>query len=380
VSASLEVRNAVRRADHPAPGEPALTAPAPAARLGTAAVWLLAVIAVILSAAALRATMLVTMPLAFAFFLAVVVHPVERAVAARLPARLQGLAVLLAMLLIVGAGVAAIAVISLALLPVTERAPDYVDRLQEQLEAWRGWAGAHGIAMPAGFDLAGTVMSGGAQSVVWGLTSAGEVLVFLVLVFFFALLMLVEASAWRRKTQAALRRRHTAAVLETVAEVADKVRRFVMVRSFVSLIAAFAQGGWLWLMGVDFAPFWAVLIFFFNYLPNVGSIVVGTLATLLAFVQFGPGWAAVVAVGMIGIDQLLGNFFDPKLQGRHLDVSSLVVLLAVIFWGWMWGVGGALLAVPLTVTIILVCAQVPALEPIAVLLSGGPEKDAAPPA
>jgi AI-2 transport protein TqsA len=373
ISGGTGLRNVVRRPDPVRSGADQQTPEAWPRRESTPAVWLLAVIAVILAAAALRATMLVTMPLAFAFFVAVVMYPLEQALAARLPARLQWLAVLAAMLLIVSVVAVAVLAIWLALLPVTERAPGYVDRLQEQIDAWSAWAGANGISLPPDFDLAGTVMSGGAQSLVWGLTSAGEVLVFLLLVFFFTLLMLIEASAWRRKTQAALRRRHTAAVLETVGEVAHKVRRFFMVRSFVSLLAAVAQGSWLWLMGVDFVLFWAVVIFFLNYLPNVGSIVVGTLATLLAFVQFGFAWACLVAAGLVGIDQLLGNFLDPKLQGRSLNVSSLVVLVALIFWGWMWGVGGALLAVPLTVTIILVCAHVPALEPIATLLSGGPD-------
>ena len=307
--------------------------------------------------------MLVTMPLAFAFFLAVVVHPVERALAARLPARLQGLAVLLAMLLIVGAGAAAIAVISLALLPVTERAPDYVDRLQEQLEAWRGWAGA--TASPAGGLRSRRHRDERRrQSVVWGLTSAGEV------AGVPAPGLLLHAADARRGVRlapqdpggaraAATRRRCS----RRFAEVAHKVRRFVLVRSFVSLIAAFAQGGWLWLMGVDFAPFWAVLIFFFNYLPNVGSIVVGHARDALAFVQFGPGWAAVVAVGPDR--HRPGASATSSIRSCRAASSTsprLVVLVAVIFWGWMWGVGGALLAVPLTVTIILVCARVPALR------------------
>jgi len=363
-----------RRAED-APGADPEAKAAPARTDGRAVVWLLALIALILSAAALRATMLVSMPLAFAFFVAVVMYPVEQALAARLPARLQWLAVLLTMLLIVGALVAAVAAIWLAVLPVSERAPGYVDRLEEQIGVLRAWADAEGLSLPSSFNLASTVVGSGAKSLVWGLTSAGEVMAFLLMVFFFTLLMLIEASAWRRKTQAALRWRHTRAVFETVGEIAYKVRRFFMVRSVVSLLAAFAQGGWLWLMGVDFVLFWAVLIFFLNYLPNVGSIVVGTLATLLAFVQFGFGWACLVAAGLIGIDQLLGNFLDPKLQGRSLNLSSLVVLVALIFWGWMWGVGGALLAVPLTVTIILACAHVPALEPIATLLSGAPEED-----
>jgi AI-2 transport protein TqsA len=73
---------------------------------------------------------------------------------------------------------------------------------------------------------------------------------------------------------------------------------------------------------------------------------------------------------LIVIDQVLGNYFDPRLTGKVLNVSSLVLLLSVIFWGWIWGVAGALLAVPLTITIILFCAHVPALQPIAILLGG----------
>jgi AI-2 transport protein TqsA len=92
-------------------------------------------------------------------------------------------------------------------------------------------------------------------------------------------------------------------------------------------------------------------------------------------VQLGFGWAVVVVAGLTAIDQVIGNYLDPRLMGRTLNVSSLVVLLSVIFWGWIWGVAGALLAVPLTVTIILICAQVPALQPIAVLLGGDVEDE-----
>ena len=91
---------------------------------------------------------------------------------------------------------------------------------------------------------------------------------------------------------------------------------------------------------------------------------------MLAFVQLGVGWGLLAAGGLIVMEQVLGDFVDPRLQGRTLNVSSLVVLLSVIFWGWIWGVPGALIAVPLTVTLILVCANTDALRPIAVLLSG----------
>jgi AI-2 transport protein TqsA len=160
-------------------------------------------------------------------------------------------------------------------------------------------------------------------------------------------------------------------VLETVHAVAHKVRRFLLIRTVLGVISGAAVTAWLWFMGVDFAPFWGVLFFLLNYVPNIGSIIAGIPPTLLAFVQFGPGWALLVAGGLLAMEQVTGNFLDPHLQGRTLNVSSLVVLLSVILWGWIWGVPGALIAVPLTVTIILVCAKVPMLRPIAVLLSGG---------
>jgi AI-2 transport protein TqsA len=336
-----------------------------------AMVGLLAVVAVILTAWALKGSAVVTMPLAFAFFVAILVHPIERSLAAHLPGKLEWLGVACAMLAMVGALALAVALTSFALAPVLERAPQYADDLHRQWENLRSWASGHGLVLPRSFRLQDMLGSNGVASLVSGLTSAWEILAFLLLVFFFTLLMLIEASAWRRKTAVALRGRQTAAVLETVHAVAHKVRRFLLIRTVLGVISGAAVTAWLWFMGVDFAPFWGVLFFLLNYVPNIGSIIAGIPPTLLAFVQFGPGWALLVAGGLLAMEQVTGNFLDPHLQGRTLNVSSLVVLLSVILWGWIWGVPGALIAVPLTVTIILVCAKVPMLRPIAVLLSGG---------
>jgi AI-2 transport protein TqsA len=333
-------------------------------------VGLLSVMAVILSAGALKASAVVTMPLAFAFFVAILVHPIERSLAAHLPDSLQWLGVACAMLAVVGALALAVALLSFTIAPVLERAPQYADDLHRQWESLRTWASGHGLALPRSFRLQDMLGSNGVTSVVSGLTSAWEVLAFMLLVFFFTLLMLIEASAWRRKTAVALPGRQTAAVIETVQAVAHKVRRFLLIRTVLGAIAAVAVTAWLWLTGVDFAPFWGVLFFLLNYLPNVGSIIAGIPPTLLAFVQFGPGWALLVAGGLLAMEQVSGNFLDPHLQGRTLNVSSLVVLLSVILWGWIWGVPGALIAVPLTVTMILICAKFAMLRPIAVLLSG----------
>lgn len=339
-------------------------------------VGLLSVIAVILSAWALKASAVVTMPLAFAFFVAILVHPIERALAIRLPRRLEWLGVTCAMLAVVGTLVLALALVAIALEPVVARAPQYVDQLQNQWESLGSWARDQGLAMPQASDLRSRLASGGMQSLLSGLSSAGEPLAFLALVFFFTLLMLIEASSWRRKTEVALRRRHTAAVLRTMPLVAEKVRWFMVIRTVVGIVSGVLATTWLWLLGVDFAVFWGVLFFLLNYVPNIGSIIAGIPPTVLAFVQLGFGWGLLAGGGLIVMEQVMGNFLDPRLQGRTLNVSSLVVLLSVLFWGWIWGVPGALIALPLTVTLILICANTAALRPIAVLLSGEDEIDA----
>jgi AI-2 transport protein TqsA len=294
-------------------------------------VGLLAVIAVILGAAALKASAVVTMPLAFAFFVAVLVHPIQRRLAAVLPSWLDWLSVLVTMLLVVGVLALAVGLVWFSLPPVASRAPEYLDQLQSYWESLRTWAEARDLPLPRNLDwrrLASTMV----QPLAWGLSwawSALAWLAFLVLVFFFTLLMLIEASAWRRKTEAALRARRTAAVLETVSAVAQKVRRYMLVRTVVGLVSALLATLWLWLLNVDFALFWGLVIFLLNYVPNIGSIISAIPPTVLAFLQFGFGCALLAAGGLTALNQVRGNFVDPRLEGRTLDMSSLVVLLGL---------------------------------------------------
>jgi AI-2 transport protein TqsA len=346
-----------------------------------AVVGLLAVIATVLMLWALKWSAVVTMPLAFAFFVAILVHPVERSLAGWLPAKLEWIGVAGAMLALLATMLVALALVSFALEPVLARAPQYADELAAHWQTLRTWAGGHGLALPRDLDPRKWLGGNGFQPLVFGLSSAWQVLAFLLLVFFFTLLMLLEASAWRRKAFVALPAQGAAAIA-IVPALARKVRRFLLVRTALGMISAFLAAAWLWLMGIDFAPFWGVLFFLLNYLPNIylpniGSIIAGVPPILLAFVQFDFGWALMVAAGLLAMEQAMGNFVDPRLQGRTLNISSLVVLLSVILWGWIWAIPGALIAVPLTLTIVVVCAHIPTLRPIAVLLSGGTDIHAA---
>jgi AI-2 transport protein TqsA len=122
----------------------------------------------------------------------------------------------------------------------------------------------------------------------------------------------------------------------------------VLIRTVISIVNGIAAGLWLWLMGSILLCSGAWGFFWSTTSQTSGRSLRRTLPVLLAFVQFGFGWGLLTAAGLLAIDQVLGNYFDPRLTDKALNASSLVLLLSVIFWGWIWSVAGALLAVPLT--------------------------------
>ncbi|WP_419603984.1 AI-2E family transporter [Thiolapillus sp.] len=134
----------------------------------------------------------------------------------------------------------------------------------------------------------------------------------------------------------------------------------------------------LW-VGVDYVPFWALLIFMLNYIPTIGSMVAVLLPTTLALVQFdtfGPFVTLLVSLGTVQV--LIGNVLEPWLMGSSLNLSPLVVILALSLWGQMWGVTGMFLSVPITVISMIVLANFPQTRAIAVAMSeNGRLKDSA---
>jgi predicted PurR-regulated permease PerM len=103
-------------------------------------------------------------------------------------------------------------------------------------------------------------------------------------------------------------------------------------------------------VGVNYAVLWGLLAFFLNYVPNIGSIIAAIPAVLLALIQLGFVESVIVAAGFVIINLLVGNVIEPRFMGRGLGLSTLVVFLSLIFWGWVLGPVGMLLSVPLTMT------------------------------
>ena len=192
------------------------------------------------------------------------------------------------------------------------------------------------------------------------------------MVIVYLLFLLMEESTIFPKIHAAFpESKQEASVL--VKTIAQQTSRYLSVKILISL----ATGACFYLIailsGMDFPLVWGVLAFLLNFIPTIGSIVVTILATFMAAIQFMPHWSTVILVflGFLATEMILGNVIDPKLQGAQLNMSPLVILIMLAIWGYIWGIAGMFLAVPITCVFQVVCATVPSLRPVSILLSSG---------
>lgn len=162
-------------------------------------------------------------------------------------------------------------------------------------------------------------------------------------------------------------------VIEVSRRISLQITRYLGTLFLVSLMTGLTVWGALEWMGVEFAFAWGLLAFVLNFIPTVGSIVASIPPVLMMLVQKAPDFwpAAGVAGVLFVIQQLFGNFVGTKLYGDRLNLSPVVILLFLLLWGWLWGVAGALLAVPIAAAIQITLEHIPALKPLAVLMGSG---------
>lgn len=153
-----------------------------------------------------------------------------------------------------------------------------------------------------------------------------------------------------------------------------QVSRYLILQFLISA----ATGICVWLalaaLKIDFAPTWGILAFIFNFIPTIGSIVASIPPIITALVQYAPEsfWPAILAaVAILIIQMTIGNFIAPRILGDNLNIAPAVIIIALMFWGWIWGIAGALISVPITASIKIVCDSFDSLKPIGVLLGSG---------
>lgn len=344
--------------------------------------WLLTLIAVILSGWALRATATVMVPVVLSLFLALLVYPVDRLVAHRLPSWLAWLGHALALSVVLLALLGFAGCLWLAAGQLIDRFEDADYReLLPAIEAFEPGDEDGGGGGETGGSMFGQVYSQATESLASALVEsiptlaqnvmnmAGATLAGLVLVIFLTLMMLIEAPRWRAKLETAAPSRASRGVQNSMVVIADRLRRYLLTRVVVGLLTAALYVGWLWIFGLDLLLVWGLLAFLLNFIPTFGSMIAGVLVVAYAFAQKDPGTAMLIGAGIFVIEQVMGNFVDPRLQGRQVSVSPLVILVVLVLWSWLWGVVGALLAVPIVVAVVILFNHITALRPVALFLS-----------
>jgi AI-2 transport protein TqsA len=267
---------------------------------------------------------------------------------------------------------AIVMLIGISLREVQERLPYYATRFSHVAEETSGWLLRHGIVAPAEriehFVDSGSMMSLASAAVTSILDVASEG----VLVLLIALFLLVELTTFQEKLRVLWGRADDA--FWRFQGAVHEVQRYLMVKTVLSVLTGALTGICLALLQIDFTVLLALAAFLLNYIPNVGSIIAAVPAIAVALLQYGPGRALGVAVGYIFIHVVVGNIVEPRVLGRTMGLSPFVVLLSMIFWGWLWGPVGALLSVPLTMVVKLVLENDGELGWVAVLLGPAPSE------
>jgi AI-2 transport protein TqsA len=254
---------------------------------------------------------------------------------------------------------------------VAAAAPAYEGRLQRLLDQAAGWVGIeHAPTLGQLFDrisLADT-LSGIATAAATVVSVAGIVLIYAVFLF-------VEQGRFRRKLAMMVGAgRRQARLRSVLAQVDRDIRVYLRIKTTLAAataILAYIVMAWI---GVDFAGFWAVMVFFFYYIPTVGSILAVVAPSLITLVQFDHLSPFLIVLAVIGaIQTIMSNVVEPAVMGRSLNLSPLVVIISLTVWGTIWGVVGLFLCVPIMVVLLIVLAHFETTRPLAILLSADGE-------
>lgn len=331
---------------------------------------MLAVCTIILVVAALYFTRSILAPFAFAVFMVALVWPLQRALERMLP---QPVALLLTLSVTIAVVIAVSSMVTWALSVERAWLVDHAARFQTIYLEWTRWLEEHEIfvvgPLSERFDAMWLVRL--FQTV---LGHINTLVGFAILVFVFLMLALMETGDFRERLALASKQAKGPDFAEVGEAIAAKIRKYMIVRTQMSALTGFAVWGWALFSGLELAPAWGIIAFVVNYIPFIGSFIATLLPSLFAVAQFGTLQdSLLVLLGMFAIQFGIGNYLEPLVAGAALSISPLAVVFAVFFFGFLWGVPGAFLGVPILIAILMLCAHYPSTKWISTLLSGAPK-------
>jgi AI-2 transport protein TqsA len=256
------------------------------------------------------------------------------------------LAIPLVLLLIVAMLVAIGAIATNSLLEIRDAMPRYTARFSILYGDALSWLAAHRVLGP---QAAEEILANPTQLVNLATALFRGFAGFMSLVFLVALItlfMLAETAGLPRKLRAAPGQAD--ADLHRYGRIMDEIQRYLAIKTITSLSTGVLIGMWALIIGLDFPLFWGLSAFLLNYIPTIGSLVAAVPAVALALLLLGPGGALLAAAGYVVVNVVIGNLIEPAVMGRGLGLSPFVVLISLLFWGFVWGPIGMLLSLPLT--------------------------------
>lgn len=307
--------------------------------------FILAALVIVIAGLREAATFLV--PFLLAVFIAVIcARPLFWLKQKRVP---TGLAIFIIALTVLVIGLIIVALIGTSVNDFTRDLPVYQARLQEKARLLLALFHRAGINLPDQ-GIVETFDPGVAMKLVAVmLNEFKSVLTKGFMIMLLLIFILLEASGFPAKIRQAFDTPEVS--LGYFDKFVSNVQHYIAIKTLVSLATGIIITIWLFILGVDYPLLWGLLAFLLNYIPAIGSIIAAVPAVLLALIQLGPLSAGLTAIGYLVVNMAVGNFIEPKIMGKELGLSTLVVFISLIFWGWVFGPVGMLLAVPLTMIV-----------------------------
>jgi len=304
-------------------------------------------------------------PFLLSFFIAIICHPlVAKASEYKIP---KAISIIVVIGIFVTIALSLTGLVGQSLNELSQVIPEYRLQLKEQLVWLTTFLARYNIQISSSilleyFDPA--IAMGMAANMLSGF---GSVMANLFLIILTIVFMLFEASSFPIKLHFALDDPEMR--LKQIERFLASVNHYIAIKTMVSITTGVIISTMLWVFGLDFFLLWGVLAFLLNYIPNIGSIIAAIPAVTLAALQLGIGEAGFIGLGYVATNMVMGNMIEPRYLGKGLGLSTLVVFLSLIFWGWLLGTVGMLLSVPLTMIVKIALENSPEGRWLAILLS-----------
>ena len=313
----------------------------------------------------------VILPILLALFLSIIVtKPILWLRKKKVPHLLAILIVLTGIALIfIGLG----ALVGKSLNSLSENIPEYEKQFSSIFVSFFGWMDDFGYSISSN-DIIAKIDAGKVlKFLTASLSELGGVMQNSILIMFIAVLMLLELDSFYYKSLV-VKKKYGGKSLLSLDKIAKSVRQYLWIKTLLSLLTGFLVTISLIVIGVDYPILWGIVAFLLNYIPNIGSIIAAVPTMLFALIQLGLGGAVWTGLVYLAVNMVVGNIIEPKVTGKGMGLSTLIVFLSLLVWGFVFGTIGMFLSVPLTMVIKIILEQNPKSKWFAVMM--GTEQEA----